>query len=90
MQKVPHFHSSDPLVIMTHQVREERHVVSHFHTSGNGDWLTGEKAVSSYEGQKNARQQKRGPFHLARLRFYHMAWIILMLLSASKRFSNQR
>lgn len=45
-----HLHSSSPLVVVTHQVGEEGHVVSHFHTSGDRDGLAGEEAVSSYQG----------------------------------------
>lgn len=64
---------------MTHQVREKRHVVGHFHTSGNSDWLTGEKAVPSYEGQKNAGRQKRGRFHLPQTPI--TTWLGLLLCS---------
>lgn len=58
-----HFHSSNTLVIMTHQIREKCHVVGHFHTSGNSNWFTGEKTVPSYEGQKNTCPQKCKHFH---------------------------
>ena len=48
---------------MTHQIGEKRHVVGHFHTSGDDNWLTGEKAVPSDEGQKNTCPQKWKHFH---------------------------
>lgn len=73
-----HLHSSSPLVVVTHQVGEEGHVVSHLHTSGDRDRLTGEEAVSSYQGQDKAQQQKWSHFHFLQTSDF-TAWLGLTL-----------